>query len=92
VVKTFQRWRIGTRRTIEFAKIPIYKHKPCKPISKVTLTFKEKIAAKKAAITAELEKCGIKRTRAFTDTFVSLGIYEHIEQYLSLLEHPHSDF
>jgi len=59
--------------------------------SQVILTFKEKRAVKKV-IAAELAKCGIENSRVFTDTFISLGIYEHVEQYLSLLEHPHSDF
>jgi len=58
--------------------------------SKVTLTVKEKRAAKKT-ITAELKKSGIEKSRVFTDTFISLGIYEHADQYLSLLKHPHSD-
>ncbi|MEN8217930.1 MAG: sensor histidine kinase [Pseudomonadota bacterium] len=59
--------------------------------SKVTLTVKEKRAAKKT-IAAELKKSGIEKNRVLTDTFISLGIYEHADQYLSLLKHPHRDF
>jgi len=58
--------------------------------SQVTLTVKEKRAAKKT-IAAELKKYGIEKSRVFTDTFISLGIYEHVDQYLSLLKHPHND-
>lgn len=58
--------------------------------SKVTLTVKEKRAAKKT-IMAELKKSGIEKSRVFTDTFISLGIYEHADKYLPLLKHPHSD-
>ena len=56
----------------------------------VTLTFREKRAAKKV-ISAELEQLGIKN-RGLTDTFVSLNIIKNVGQYLSLLESSHCDF
>ena len=55
------------------------------------LTIKEKRAAKKALI-AELKQCGIANPRAFTETFISLGIYAQVDQYLPLLQDANSDF
>jgi len=59
--------------------------------NKVILTVKEKRAAKKTLI-AELKQCGIANPRAFTDTFISLGIYAVVEQYLPLLQDVNSEF
>jgi len=59
--------------------------------NKIILTVKEKRAAKKT-LTAELKQCGIANPRAFTDTFISLGIYAVVEQYLPLLQDVNSEF
>jgi signal transduction histidine kinase len=55
----------------------------------LTLTFREKRAAKKV-ISAELEQLGIKN-QGLTDTFVSLNICKNVSPYLSLLESSHRD-
>jgi signal transduction histidine kinase len=57
----------------------------------VILTVKEKRAAKKT-LTTELKKCGIANPRTFTDTFISLGIYAVVDQYLPLLQDANSEF
>ena len=59
--------------------------------NQVILTVKEKRAAKKT-LTAELKQCGITNSRTFTDTFISLGIYAQVEQYLPLLQNANSKF
>jgi len=59
--------------------------------NQVILTVKEKRAAKKT-LTAELKECGITNSRAFTEAFISLGIYTQAEQYLPLLQDANSDF
>ncbi|EDN70131.1 two-component sensor histidine kinase [Beggiatoa sp. PS] len=53
--------------------------------NQMILTIKEKRAAKKM-LTTELKQCGIANPLAFTDTFISLGIYAQVEQYLPLLQ------
>ena len=58
--------------------------------SQITLTVKEKRTAKKT-IAAELKQAGIENARVLTDTFISLGIYEHADQYVELLKHPQRD-
>ncbi|MDM8558741.1 ATP-binding protein [Candidatus Parabeggiatoa sp. HSG14] len=59
--------------------------------NRVILTIKEKRAAKKT-LTTELKQCGIANPRTFTDTFISLGIYAQLDQYLPLLQNANSDF
>ncbi len=55
------------------------------------LTTKEKRAVKKI-LASELEQCGIKNPRTFTDTFISLGIYTEVDEYLPLLQHARNEF
>jgi signal transduction histidine kinase len=57
----------------------------------VILTVKEKRAAKKT-LTTELKQCGIANPRTFIDTFISLGIYAQVDQYLLLLQDANSQF
>ncbi|MDM8558128.1 ATP-binding protein [Candidatus Parabeggiatoa sp. HSG14] len=57
----------------------------------IILTIKEKRAAKKT-LTTELKQCGIANPRIFTETFISLGIYAQVDQYLLLLQNANSDF
>jgi signal transduction histidine kinase len=59
--------------------------------NQVILTVKEKRAAKKT-LTAELKQCGIANPRAFSETFISLGLYAQADQYLPLLQDANSDF
>ncbi|RKZ38232.1 MAG: hypothetical protein DRQ41_12380 [Gammaproteobacteria bacterium] len=59
--------------------------------NQIILTVKEKRAAKKI-LTAELKQCGIINPRTFTDTFISLGIYTQVDQYLPLLQDTNSQF
>jgi len=59
--------------------------------NQVILTLKEKRVAKKT-LTSELKQCGIANPRAFTDTFISLGIYAQVVQYLPLLQDANSEF
>ena len=56
----------------------------------VTLTFRERRAAKKV-VSAELEQFGIKN-RGLADTFVSLNIFKNVGQYVLLLESTHRDW
>ena len=59
--------------------------------NQIILTVKEKRIAKKN-LTAELKQCGIANPRTFTDTFISLGIYAQVDQYLPLLQDTNSQF
>jgi len=59
--------------------------------NQMILTIKEKRAAKKILIAA-LKQYGIANSQAFTDTFISLGIYAQVEQYLPLLQDTNSEF
>jgi signal transduction histidine kinase/purine-cytosine permease-like protein len=55
----------------------------------LTLTFREKRAAKKV-ISAELEALGIKN-RGLIDTFISLNIFKEVGQYQPLLDSHYRD-
>ncbi len=59
--------------------------------NQVILTVKEKRAVKKT-LTAELKQWGIANPRVFTETFISLGIYAQVDQYLPLLQDANCDF
>jgi signal transduction histidine kinase len=59
--------------------------------NQVILTVKEKRAVKKT-LTAELKQWGIANPRVFTETFISLGIYAQVDQYLPLLQDATCDF
>ncbi|MCK5877144.1 MAG: HAMP domain-containing protein, partial [Candidatus Marithrix sp.] len=59
--------------------------------NQVILTTKEKRAAKKI-LTTELNQYKITNSRIFVDTFISLGIYTKVEQYLPLLQDVNNKF